>query len=67
MQIATAVLNIRSLRDAVFLRYINRYYPGSRVVISASKEFDEMISIFKQQSYLRLPQPLKLEELNNLI
>jgi DNA-binding NtrC family response regulator len=65
--IEIALLNIRAMTDAVFLRYINRYYPQCRVVISASKEFDEIISIFNQQNYSRLPQPLKLEELKEMI
>jgi DNA-binding NtrC family response regulator len=62
-----AVLNLRSMTDAVVLRYISRYYPEIHVVVSANKEFDEIISVFNQQNYSRLPQPLKLQELKTML
>jgi DNA-binding NtrC family response regulator len=62
-----AVLNLRAMSDAVILRYINRYYPEINIVVSATKEFDDIISVFSQQNYSRLPQPLKLEELKRMI
>lgn len=65
--IETVVLNIKSMTDAVFLRYINKFYPRIQVAISASKEFDEIISIFNQQSFSRLQGPLKLDELKEMI
>ena len=65
--IESVVLNLRSMTDAVILRYINRYYPEIHVVVSANKEFEEIISVFNQQNYDRLPQPLKLDELKGVI
>jgi len=65
--IESVVLNLRSMNDAVILRYINRYYPEIRIVVSANKEFEEIISVLNQQNYSRLPQPLKLEELKGVI
>jgi DNA-binding NtrC family response regulator len=61
------VLNLRSMTDAIILRYINRSYPKIHVVVSANKEFEEIISFFNQQNYALLPQPLKLEELKGVI
>jgi DNA-binding NtrC family response regulator len=66
-RVESVVLNLRSMTDAVILRYINRYYPKIHVVVSANKEFEEIISVFKQQDYDRLPQPLKLEGLKGVI
>jgi hypothetical protein len=63
ISINTVILNLRNLNDAVILRYVNRYYPDIHVVISANKEFDEMISIFNHANYARLPGPFRLEEL----
>ena len=59
----TVVIYMRNMNDAVILRYVNKYYPRIRVVISANKEFDEMIGIFNEGSYSRLPRPFRLEEL----
>ena len=57
------VIYMRNLNDAVILRYVNRYYPEIRVVVSANKEYDEVISIFHQGTFSRLPRPFKLDEL----
>ena len=65
--VGIVVLNLRAMNDAIILRYINRYYPEIQVVVSANKEFDEVISIFHQANYSRLPQPLRLEELKSMI
>jgi DNA-binding NtrC family response regulator len=62
--IDTAIIYMRSMNDAVILRYINKYYPEVQVVLSANKEFDEVISIFHQGTYSRLPRPFRLEELD---
>jgi len=60
------VVYMRSMNDAVILRYANRYYPEIRVVVSANKEFDELISIFHQGIFSRLPRPFKLDELTTV-
>ena len=65
--INSVVINLRNMTDAVIMRYINKYYPEINVVISASREFDEIISIFNQQNFSLLQQPLKLEELKGVI
>lgn len=63
LAIKKVVLNLRSLKDAIILRYVNRYFPEIEVVVSATKEFDEVISIFNQTNFSRLPSPFRLEEL----
>ena len=62
--IDTAIIYMRSMNDAVILRYINKYYPEVQVVVSANKEFDEVISIFHQGTYSHMPRPFRLEELD---
>ena len=59
----TVVIYMHSMNDAVILRYINRYYPETKVVVSANKDFDEVISIFRKGIYSRMPRPFKLDEL----
>ena len=61
--IELVILNIKSMRDAAILKYINDYYKELEVLIMASKEYDEIISIFSTCNYKRFPQPQKLSEL----
>lgn len=61
------VLNLRSLQDAVILRYVNMYHHNIQVVVSANREFDEVISIFNRTAYERLPRPFRLEELGTVL
>ncbi len=62
------VLNLRTLADAGILRYVNVYYrEQAEVIVSASREFDQIISVFRQGNYSRLHQPLRLEELKTVI
>jgi DNA-binding NtrC family response regulator len=67
-KISKAVLNLRSMADAAVLRYINLYYGQKiEVIVSASQEFDQIISVFRENNYSRLQQPLRLEELKEKI
>jgi DNA-binding NtrC family response regulator len=61
------VLNLRSLEDAGMLRYINKYHPKVRVVVHASREFDEFIRVVSHGHYEVLHQPIRLEELKEVI
>ena len=65
--ISTVVLTLHKLGDAAILKYINQYYPGVKVLISASKEYDDIIHVFNKGNFSMLKQPLKLEELNSFI
>ena len=65
--IESVVLNLRSMNDAVILRYINRYHPDIHVVISANREFEENIEVLTEPSYAHLPQPLSLEKLMGVL
>lgn len=61
------VLNLRSMGDAAVMRYIAQYHPGTRVVVSASPEFDELISILSQSTFARMPRPFRLEMLKMIL
>ena len=61
--IDTVVLTLHKLGDAAVLKYINQYYPGVKVLIAASKEFDDIIHVFNKGKFSMLKQPLKLKEL----
>ena len=63
----TVSLSIRTLTDAAILKYINQYYPDIHVLISATREFDEIIDAFNKGHYSMLKQPLKMAELYQLI
>jgi DNA-binding NtrC family response regulator len=62
--VEAVVLTLHKLNDAAILKYINQYYPGVKVLIAASKEYDDLIDVFNKGHYSMLKQPLKLEELN---
>jgi DNA-binding NtrC family response regulator len=64
LNVDTVVIHMHSMNDAVILRYVNRYYPGIKVVVSANKDFDEVISIFRKGIFSRMPRPFRLEELD---
>ena len=59
-----AVISLMSMKDATILKYLNDYYPHIKVVVIASKEFDDVISIFQKSNYSVMHEPLKLSELN---
>ncbi len=63
----TVVLSMHSLGDAAILKYINQYYPDIRVLISANKEFDDIINVFNKGRFGLLKQPLKLEDLSDYV
>ncbi len=65
--IGTVVLNLQQLGDIAVLRYINLYYPGIKVLISASNEFDDIIDIFSKGNFQLIRRPLKLQELGVLL
>jgi DNA-binding response OmpR family regulator len=65
--IELVVLNIKSMRDAGILKFINNNYKDLEVLVLASKEYDEIISVFSTGRYKLFRQPLKLSELKNNI
>ncbi len=62
--IQKAVISLHSLKDAAILKYLNDYYPDIKVVVIASKEYDNIISVFQKSNYSVIHEPLKLSELN---
>jgi hypothetical protein len=65
--IDTVILTLHKLGDAAILKYINQYYPDVKVLISASKEYDDIIHVFNIGKFSLLREPLKLKELNTFI
>ena len=61
------VLMMYKPEDAALLNFINRNYPEIEVLVSASKEYKEMISIFNEGHFSVLKHPLKLQELKEFI
>ena len=61
------VLQIRSLRDAAILRYINEYYQGLDVLVMASREYDDIISVFSKGRYRLMRQPQHLSEIQEAL
>ena len=62
-----AVISLQSLKDTAILKYLNDYYPHIKVVVIASKEFDDVISIFQKSNYSVIHEPLRLSELKGQI
>ena len=65
--IGLVVLKINNMRDAAVLKYINDYYHDLEVYVMATKEYDDIISVFSKGRYKMFPQPLKLSELKKNI
>jgi DNA-binding response OmpR family regulator len=61
------VIKINNMRDAGILKFINTNYKDIEVLVMASKEYDEIISVFSTGHYKIFRQPLKLSELKNNI
>lgn len=57
------ILKVRRIKDIAILKYIQDYYNNIKVVIEASDEFDEVISVFKETSYSVLHEPYSLKDL----
>jgi len=66
-KIDLVVLKINNMRDAGILKYINNNYKDLEVLVMASKEYDEIISVFNKGHYKLFSQPLKLSELKRNI
>jgi DNA-binding NtrC family response regulator len=61
------VLIITQMRDAAVLKYINDNYRDLEVLLIASKDYEEIISLFSQHQYTTARLPLKLKELRTSI
>jgi DNA-binding NtrC family response regulator len=61
------VLKLDNMHDAAILKYINDYYKDLEVVVMASKEYDDIISVFTHGHFKMLQQPVKLVEIKKNI
>jgi DNA-binding NtrC family response regulator len=57
------ILLINHMRDAAVLKYINDNYKELEVLLIASEEYDEIISLFCEYQYKTIRMPLKLKDL----
>ena len=65
--VSLVVLQISNLRDAAILKYINENYQHLEVLIMASRDYDDIISIFSKGRYKLSRQTQHLSELKNCI
>ena len=61
--IDTVLINITSISDIGFIKYINDNYDRILVYISSDKPFEEAISIVRTGKYTLLHNPVLLKEL----
>jgi len=61
------VLIINHMRDAAVLKYLNDNYTELEVLLMASEEYDEIISLFCGRQYTTIRMPVKLNELRTQI
>jgi DNA-binding NtrC family response regulator len=66
-EISLVVLQIRTLREAAILRYLNEQHPGLKVLIMAGREYDDIISVFGKGKYRLIRQPDHLSQLKESI
>ena len=62
-----AVISIKGLKDAAILKYINDYYPKTKVTVIINKVFEDVLAIFQHSDYTVIHEPLKLSELKSRI
>ena len=65
--IKTVVLSIHEMNDAAILKYVNQYYPDKEVIVSATREFKEVIDVLSKGHYSVLKQPLRMNDLVALL
>ena len=65
--ICLVVLKIDNLKDAAILKYINENYQHLKVLVTASKDYDDIITVFNKGQFKLAHQPLHLSELKESI
>ena len=66
-KINMVIFDFNSLLDTVLLKYIENYYKNVKVILSADKYMRNAITVFQNNNFILLDNPLKLTELKNLI
>jgi DNA-binding NtrC family response regulator len=61
------ILIISHMRDAAVLKYLTDNYTGVEVLLMASEEFDEIITLFADRQFRTVRLPLKLNDLRGKI
>lgn len=61
------IFDFNSLLDTVLLKYIENYYKNVKVIISADSYMQNAISVFRNNHFILLDDPLKLTELKKVI
>ena len=59
------VLKLKSIPDFSILKYINDYHQKAKVVITADRGLDDVISIIQKGNYSFWHEPLRLTELKS--
>lgn len=62
-QIDTVIIKIGKIEDVSVLKYINDYYKNIKVLISARKDFEEALTIFRQIQFEKVNNPMGLADL----
>jgi hypothetical protein len=62
-QIDKVVLKIGKLTDLSIMKYIDDYYKDIEVLVCASENFDEALTIFTQVHFKKIKNPMRLSDL----
>ncbi|MFU8843953.1 MAG: hypothetical protein ACNA7V_09130 [Bacteroidales bacterium] len=62
-KIDQAIVSLKGLTDGAILKYINDYHPSTDVVVLTSRDFNDMVSLFRNTRYSVVYEPLKFSEL----
>ena len=65
--ISTVVLSMHQFGDAAILQYLNDFYPDIKILVSATKDFDDAMNAFSKGNFSLLDSPMKLEELGKVL
>jgi DNA-binding NtrC family response regulator len=65
--ISTVVLSMQHFGDTEILQYLNDHYPDIKILLSAVKEFDDIINVFCKGRFSLIDSLVELEELGKVL
>ena len=61
------IIDLNSISTAGLIKYINDNFKDIKVLLTAENQIEEAISVFKNGNYKLLSNPIKLQELKEII
>ncbi len=66
-RINAVIIDMNTISDIGIVKYLNDNFKDVKVLLTVENNFEEAISVFKEGKYFLLHNPIKLQELKNII